>query len=65
MTSPAVNSDFQIGLACSAAICQEIGDRLRITMTGGPSGMPRHMSVLVEQIERTDAGRARSDNAVN
>jgi len=56
MSGQAVHGDIQIGRTCSAAICEEIGDRLRITMMAGPSGMPRDIAVLVEQIERTDDG---------
>ena len=56
MTCSAVRSDIAFDLGCSAAICEEIGDRLRVTMAGGPGGLPRHMMVLVEQIARTDGG---------
>ncbi len=55
MTSPA-RSDIAFDLGCSAALCEEIGDRLRITLAGGPGGLPRHMMVLVEQIARSDGG---------
>jgi hypothetical protein len=58
MTSPAVRSDIQFNIGCSAAICEEIGDRLRITLAGAPNGLPQqlpqHMTMLVEQIARTD-----------
>ena len=54
MTSPAVRSDIPFNVGCSAAIREEIGDRLRITLAGGPNGLPKHMTVLVEQIARTD-----------
>jgi len=57
MASPAVRSDIQIGLGCRAAICEEIGDRLRIALRDDPKGLPRHMTVLIEQIARTDGGR--------
>jgi hypothetical protein len=50
MTNPAVRSDIPFNVGCSAAIREEIGDRLRISLTGEPSGSPRHMTVLVEQI---------------
>jgi len=56
MTRPAARCDVQFDLGCRAAICEEIGDRLRVTLAGGPSGLPRHMMVLVEQIARTDGG---------
>ena len=56
MARPAARCDVQFDLGCSAALCEEIGDRLRVTLAGGPSGLPRHMMVLVEQIARTDGG---------
>ena len=56
MTSRAVRSDIQIDLGCSAAICEEIGDRLRVTLTGRSNRLPRQMKVLVGQIARTDSG---------
>ena len=56
MTCPAVRSDIAFDPGCSAALCEEIGDRLRVALAGGPSGLPEHMMVLVEQIARTDGG---------
>ena len=56
MTNPAVRSDIQIDPCCSAAICEAIGDRLRVTLTGRSNGLPRQMKVLVGQIARTDSG---------
>jgi len=50
MTSPAVRNDIQIDSACCAAICEEIGDRLRITLTGEPNRLPQHMMMLVDQM---------------
>jgi CheY-like chemotaxis protein len=57
MNSPAVRCDIQIDLGCSAAICGEIGDRLRISLKSETKGLPQHMMVLVEQIAQTDGGR--------
>ena len=54
MTSPAVRNDTQIDHVSSAAICEEVGDRLRTTLTCAPNGLPRHMTMLVEQIALTD-----------
>jgi hypothetical protein len=54
MNSPLVRNDIQIDHVSSAAICEEIGDRLRTTLTGAPNGLPRHMTTLVEQIALTD-----------
>jgi hypothetical protein len=56
MTSPAVRSETRIDHGCSAALCEEMGDRLRIALARGPSGLPHEMMVLVEQIARTDGG---------
>ena len=54
MTGPAARKDTQIDHVSSAAICEEVGERLRITLTGAPNGLPRHMTMLVEQIALTD-----------
>ena len=63
MTSPAVRNDTQIDHVSSAAICEEVGDRLRTTLTCAPNGLPRHMTMLVEQIALTDGvGRTSSGN---
>jgi len=56
MASPAVRNDIQIDLGSSAALREEIGDRLRISLTGGPRGLPQHMMVLVAQIARIGGG---------
>ena len=55
MTSPAVRNDIQIDRVSSAAICEEIGDRLRIDLTTGkPDRLAQHMRILVEQIAQND-----------
>lgn len=54
MTSPAVRNDTQIDRVCSAAICAEIGDRLRISLKGAPKRLPQHMLMLVEVMARND-----------
>jgi hypothetical protein len=54
MTSPAVRNDIQIDRDCSAAICEEIGDRLHINLTGEPDRLPQHMMMLVEQMAPND-----------
>jgi len=54
MTSPAVRDDVQIDRVSSAAICEEIDDRLRIDLTSKPERLPRHMTMLVEQIAQND-----------
>jgi hypothetical protein len=50
MTSPAVRNDIQIDRVFSAAICEEIGDRLRIALTSEPNRLPRRMTMLVEEL---------------
>jgi hypothetical protein len=54
MTNPAVRNDLQIDRGCGAAICEEIGDRLRINLKGGPERLPQHMMMLVEQMAQND-----------
>jgi len=55
MTSRAVRNDIHIDRVSSAAICEEIGDRLRIGLTGKPERLPQHMRMLVEQIAQNDS----------
>jgi hypothetical protein len=43
-------NDTQIDRASSAAICEEIGDRLRVTLALKPHRVPRHMMHLVERM---------------
>jgi hypothetical protein len=54
MSSPAVRNDIQIDRVCSVAICEEVGDRLRISLAGVPGRLPQHMMMLVEQMARND-----------
>ena len=54
MTSPAVRNDIHIDRVSSAAICEEVGDRLRIGLTGKPERMPQQMRMLVEQMALND-----------
>ena len=54
MSSPAVRNDIQIDHGSSAAICEEIGDRLRISLKGAPGRLPQHMMMLIEQMARND-----------
>ncbi|WP_154071418.1 hypothetical protein [Bradyrhizobium lablabi] len=69
MTSPAVRNDIQIDRVCSAAICEEIGDRLRISLQGEPERLPQHMMMLVEQMAQNDCVFAvvsnKSETALN
>ena len=54
MTAPAVRNEIQIGHVSSAAICEEMGDRLRINLKGEPDRLPQHMMMLVEQMAQND-----------
>lgn len=54
MSSPAARNDIQVDRVCSAAICAEMGDRLRIGLKGAPGQLPHHLLMLVEQIARND-----------
>ena len=54
MTSPAVRNDIQIDHVSSAAICEEIGDRLCINLPGEPDRLPQHVMTLVEQIAQNE-----------
>jgi hypothetical protein len=58
MTNPAVRKNIQIDRVSSAAICEEVGDRLRIGLTGKPERMPQHLRMLVEQIAQNDSASA-------
>jgi hypothetical protein len=69
MSSPAVRNDIQIDRVSSVAICDEIGDRLRINLTGEPDRFPQHVMMLVEQMAQNDCVSAvlidKSETAVN
>ena len=54
MTHPSVQNDIQIEGDCSAAIREEIADRLRIALAGEPDRLPHHMKMLVEQMAAID-----------
>jgi len=62
-------SDNQIDHVSSAAICEEIGDRLRTNLTGAPVRLPQHMMMLVEEMAQNDCVSAvpsdKSETAVN
>jgi hypothetical protein len=47
-------SDNQIDHISSAAICEEIGDRLRTNLTGQSVRLPQHMMMVVEQMAQND-----------
>jgi hypothetical protein len=50
MTTQAVRNHIQMDGAGSAAISEEIADRLRITLAAEPDQLPRHMMMLVDQM---------------
>jgi hypothetical protein len=54
MSSPVVWNDVRIDHACSTAICEEIGDRLRINLGRAPDRLPEHMMLLVQQMAQND-----------
>jgi hypothetical protein len=54
MTSPAVRNDVRIERVFSAAICAEIGYRLRVELSGESDPLPQHMTMQVEQMALTD-----------
>jgi hypothetical protein len=58
MSSPAARNDIHIDRVSSAAICEEVGDRLRIGLTGKPERLPQQMRMLVEQIAQNDSDPA-------
>ena len=69
MTIQHLRTDIQIDHVSSAAICEEIGDRLRINMTGEPDRLPQQMMMLVKQMTQNDCVSAvlrdTSETAVN
>lgn len=50
MNSPDVRNAIQIDRGSSLAICNEIGDRLRIKLGGEHDPLPRHLAALVDRI---------------
>jgi hypothetical protein len=62
VTRPAVRNDIQIDRACSIAISEEIGGRLRIALTSEPNRLPQRMTMLVEELRRPIARQNRSRN---
>ena len=50
MNSPDVRNAIQIDRGSSLAICNEIGDRLRIKLGGEHEPLPQHLTALVDRI---------------
>jgi hypothetical protein len=57
MSSPVIRNDTQIAHVYGAAICEEIGDRLRIDLAGEHDRLPHLMMVLVEELAQNDEHR--------
>jgi hypothetical protein len=53
MESPDVNN-VRIGRTCCAAICEEIGVRLRIALAGEHRPLPQHLVTLLDAIRTKD-----------
>jgi hypothetical protein len=54
MSSPAAQNDNRVDRFCSGAICEEIGDRLRINLAGEPDRLTRRIMMPVEQMAHDD-----------
>jgi hypothetical protein len=50
MTRPVVRNDNQIERDSNAAICEEIGDRLRMSLASEPGRLPEQMMMLIDQM---------------
>jgi len=48
----------QIDQIHTGAICQEIGERLRVTLTGNPKQLPHDILSLTERFDSVDRGNA-------
>jgi hypothetical protein len=55
MTSQNPNN-VQIDRVNSGAICTEIGERLRATLTGNPSQLPPYLVRLTERLDGVESG---------
>lgn len=49
---------FQIDQIHTGAICQEIGERLRVTLTGNPKQLPHDILSLTERFDSVERGNA-------
>ena len=54
MISPEARNAIQIDRVCSAAICEEIGARLRIRLAGEHDRLPQHLIKLMDAIRTND-----------
>jgi hypothetical protein len=51
---------LQIDSLHCRAICEEIGDRLRIALGAGPGALPARLRLLMDQLAQQDRGLAPS-----
>ena len=54
MIDPKARNAIQIDRACSAAICEEIGVRLRIRLAGEHDRLPQHLITLMDAMRTND-----------
>ncbi|HEX2653646.1 MAG TPA: hypothetical protein VHN11_08350 [Xanthobacteraceae bacterium] len=54
MTNLEARNAIQIGRVCSAAICEEIGARLRIRLAGERDRLPQHLITLMDAMRTND-----------
>jgi len=54
MTGPDVRNVIQIDRVCNAAICEEIGARLRIRLAGEHERLPQHLITLMNVIRMNE-----------
>ena len=54
MISPEARNSIQVDSACSAAICEEIGARLRIRLAGEHDRLPQQLITLMDAIRSND-----------
>ena len=54
MISPEARNSIQVDSACSAAICEEIGARLRIRLAGEHDRLPQHLITMMDAIRTND-----------
>ena len=54
MISPEARDAIQIDRVCSAAICEEIGARLRIKLACEHDRLPQHLITLMDAIRTND-----------
>jgi hypothetical protein len=54
MISPEARNAIQIDAVYSAAICEEIGARLRVRLAGEHDRLPQHLITLMEAMRIND-----------